>query len=110
MKQAPLNSQPSLDQLFKRSSNASVPEVNVRERVRAALSQEGIPEGESSVAEVIDNWFSGIRGGVIAGIMAAVLIASGAYANLEFQEWSAESQVDVVESFILADNWGEESS
>lgn len=78
MKESNNNTQQQFEELLVRERNRKVPEVNVRARVRTAIERRfATASGSDDISETLVKWFSGIRGGLFAGVVVMTVFLTG---------------------------------
>jgi hypothetical protein len=109
MKESDYNTHQQFEQLLTRGRNQTVPEVNVRERVRAAIEQQyaGVSETDE-ISETLVRWFSGIRGGVFTGVIVITVFLAGILImNQSSALINAANEEDGVTQFMDSGDWSE---
>lgn len=98
----------SLEEQVKLSREAKAPEVNVRARVRMAIAAES-PKDVSfeGMASTWAQWFSGIRGGLFAGVTVSVFALAGFFVLSSYTMESEGTSDDLVMTFIEEGDWTE---
>ena len=107
MKKTDYNTQQQFEALITKGRMQLVPEVNVRVRVRTALlEQRRVVAGYEEVSDTLVRWFSGLRGGVLAGVVIMTVFLVGFYL---FNQTSLMNQdeTDGVTVFMDSGDWSE---
>lgn len=95
--------------LVNEGQGLEVPTVNVRESVRSALEQ----RAETffvvdDLSETVMTWFSGMRGGLVAGALGLAIICTGVFVVSQTSNLLAnEVEEDEVSTFIDSGDWSQ---
>lgn len=109
MKESNYNTQQQFEDLVKQGRELSVPEVNVRANVRAALERQ--VDSSLSLDDVSDTlmkWFSGIRGGVFASALVLTVLLTGIFVVSQTSSLlESGSEEDGVSEFMDSGDWSQ---
>ena len=107
MKTTDYSTQRQFEALLTKGRKQSAPEVNVRARVRMVLEQQGRrTSGFEDISDTLVRWFSGLRGGVFAGVVIMTVFLVGFYLVNQASVLSQE-EADGVTVFMDSGDWSE---
>ena len=108
MKTPNYNTRQQFETLLTRGRAQTAPEVNVRARVRAAINRErSVTAGYDEVSETLVRWFSGLRGGVLAGVVIMTVFLVGLFFVNQVSSGGVDSQEDGVTVFMDSGDWSD---
>lgn len=95
--------------LVNEGQSLEVPTVNVRESVRSALEQRATDTLiVDELSETVVTWFSGIRGGFVAGALGLAVICIGFFVISQTSTLlSNDVEEDEVSTFIDSGDWSQ---